>query len=82
MREPVFCICENKSANQLCGNRTADQRLCFRHIDSTIPLFPTSEIALAIFCDYTARFVSNLVGNPEDRFSGDAPHMKLGFEGI
>ena len=37
MRKPDFCICENKDADQLCGNRTADQRLCFRYIDSAIP---------------------------------------------
>ena len=36
--KPTFCICENKDADQLCGNREADQRLCFRYIDSTIPL--------------------------------------------
>ena len=34
-------ICENKDADQLRGNREADQRLCFRYIDSTIPLLPT-----------------------------------------
>ena len=38
MRKPTFCICENKDADQLRGNREADQRLCFRYIDSTIPL--------------------------------------------
>ena len=38
MRKPAFCICENKDADQLCGNRTTDQRLCFRYIDSTIPI--------------------------------------------
>ena len=27
MRNPAFCICENQGADQLCGNRTADQRL-------------------------------------------------------
>ena len=32
MRKPAFCICENKDADQLCGNRTTDQRLCFRYI--------------------------------------------------
>ena len=37
-------ICENKSADQLRGNRAAVQRLCFRYIDSTIPLHPKSEI--------------------------------------
>ena len=29
---------------------------------------------IAIFCDCTARFVSDLVGNPEDRFSHDEAH--------
>ena len=45
MRKPVFCICENKDADQLRGNREADQRLCFRYTDSTIPLQPESEIS-------------------------------------
>ena len=44
MRKPAFCICENKDADQLRGNREADQRLCFRYSDSTIPLLPKSEI--------------------------------------
>ena len=30
VRKPDFCICENKDADQLRGNREADQRLCFR----------------------------------------------------
>ena len=70
MRKPAFCICENKDADQLRGNREADQRLCFRYTDSAIPLLPKSEISrLAIFSGCTARFMSDLVGNPEDRFS-------------
>ena len=40
MRKPAFCIGENKDADQLRGNREADQRLCFRYTDSTIPLLP------------------------------------------
>ena len=40
-----FCICENKDADQLRGNREADQRLCFRFISSAIPLLPKSEIS-------------------------------------
>ena len=40
MRKPAFGICENKDADQLRGNREADQRLCFRYTDSTIPLLP------------------------------------------
>ena len=45
VRKPDFCICENKDADQLRGNREADQRLCFRYTDSTIPLLPNSEIS-------------------------------------
>ena len=33
MRKPAFCICENKDADQLCGNHEADQCLCFRYMD-------------------------------------------------
>ena len=45
MRKPDFRICENKGADQLCGNRTADQRLCLRYTDSTIPLLSKCEIS-------------------------------------
>ena len=38
MRKFAFSICENKGADQLPTNRAADQRPCFRYIDSTIPL--------------------------------------------
>ena len=66
-----FCICENKDADQLRGNREADQRLCFRYIDGTIPLLPK---LLAVLCGCTALFVWDLVGNPEDRFSHNEAH--------
>ena len=46
VRKPAFCICENKDADQLRGNREADQRLCFRYIDSTISLLPKYEISM------------------------------------
>ena len=38
MRQTIICKGENKAADQLRGNREADQRLCFRFTDSTIPL--------------------------------------------
>ena len=41
MSKPAFCICQNKGADQLCSNCTADQRLCLHHKDRTIPLLPT-----------------------------------------
>ena len=54
MRKPDFCLCDNKgTADQLCSNCTADlysnctadQRLCFRYLDSTISLLPKSKIS-------------------------------------
>ena len=45
MRKPDFCICKNKGAGQLRGNREADQRLCFCYMDRTIPLLRKSEIS-------------------------------------
>ena len=44
MREPTFCICENKDADQRRCNHEADRRLCSRYIDSTIHLLSISEI--------------------------------------
>ena len=45
IRKPTICICENKGAYQLRGNREADQRLCFRYTDSTICLLLKSQIS-------------------------------------
>ena len=45
MEKPTICICENKDADQLRGNREADQRLCFRYTDSTLPVLLKSEIS-------------------------------------
>ena len=77
IRKPPFCICENKDADQLRGNREADQRLCFRYIDSTTP--STSYIRnfkpLAILCDCTAQFVWDQVRIPEDWFSHNEAHL-------
>ena len=45
MRKPTICIRENKDADPLRGNSEADQRLCFRYTDSTIPLLSKSKIS-------------------------------------
>ena len=78
-RKPDNCLCENKGAGQLRSNCEADQRLCFRYTDSTSPrlLIPKNFKPLACFCDCTGWFVSDLVGNPEDRFSRVAAHLSL-----
>ena len=45
MRKPDFRLCENKGADQLRSNCEADQRLCFRYSDSTIPLLLIAKIS-------------------------------------
>ena len=67
MRKQAFCLCENKDVDQLCSNCTADKRLCFRHVDSIVPLLPNFKL-LAIFCSCTDRFVSDPDANLKDCF--------------
>ena len=68
MGKPIICKCENKGADQLRGYREADHRLCFRYSDSIVPLLLKSEISgfytnVALVCDCTGRFMSDLFGN-------------------
>ena len=50
VRKSAFCICENKNADQLCGNHTAAvttqliSAFVFRYIDSTISLLPKYDL--------------------------------------
>ena len=51
MAKPSICPGENKGADQLRSNCEADQRLCFRYSDSTVPLLFKSEIStFKLFC--------------------------------
>ena len=45
MGKPTICIGEIKGADQLRSNCEADQRLCFRYTDSTVPLLSKSKIS-------------------------------------
>ena len=79
-RKRDYCLYENKGADQLCSNCTADQCLCFLNSNtcSTILLLLKSEISSfeqAFFCDCTDWFVSNLVRDPEDQFSHVRAYM-------
>ena len=75
MRKPDFRICENKDADQLRGNREADQRLCFRYIDSTIPLLPIYEFQVSSHLVWLHSPVCVGPGRkPEDLFSQNEAH--------
>ena len=73
--KPAFCLREKhtEAADQLCGNRTADQILCFRDIDSRIPKLAKFEISR-----YAVRFLTDLFGNPNDAFFRDVAQIKVG----
>ena len=45
MGKPSICISENKDADQLRSNCQADQHVCFRYKDNTIPLLSKSKIS-------------------------------------
>ena len=75
MRKQTFCICENKDADQLRGNREADQRLCFCYIDSTIPLLSKSEISILYLSSVAVQpGLCRTSRKPERLFSHDAAH--------
>ena len=62
----------HNEAARLPGQLRGDSAFVFAtSVESTIPLPPKS---VTIFCGCTARFVSDLVGNPEDRFPHYAAH--------
>ena len=42
-----FFHMRKQDADQLRGDREADQRLCFHYMDSTIPLLPNSKLQAA-----------------------------------
>ena len=79
MRKLDFCLCVNKDTDQLHSNCEADQRLCFRYTDSIIPplqsTFSPNFQILAFFYGFADRFVSDLIGNPEDWFSCIMAHF-------
>ena len=83
MRKPTICISENKDADQLRGNREADQRLCFRYTDSTLPLLlnPKFPVSSHLLCLYSPVCVEP-VRKPHCWFSHEAAHMTAAIQGL
>ena len=84
MGKPTICINENKGADQLRSNCEADQRLCFRYSDSTIPpKFQASSLLLKLYspvcvgpcrkpyCWFFPRGGSNFQVQEESRTKGE-----------
>ena len=74
MGKPTICIGENKGADQLRSNCEADQRLCFRFSDSTIPLLLKSEISSSFLSLYRLVCVGP-VRKPHCWFSHEAAQI-------
>ena len=78
MRKLAFCIGENKDADQLRGNREADQRLCFRYTDSTISLLPKYKISsLQPFSVAVQPGLCGTWSETPDRFSQNEAQIEL-----
>ena len=76
MGKPTICLGENKDADQLRGNREADQRLCFRYSDSTILfyLYPKFQASSFFLCLYRPVCVGP-VRKPHCWFSHEVAHI-------
>ena len=55
MGKPTICLSENKGADQRRSNCEADQRVCFRYADSTVPLLLKSEISRFLLFSVTVQ---------------------------
>ena len=79
MRKPTFCICESKDADQLRSSRGADQRLCFRYKDGSIPLLSKSEISMLYPYSFAAQLGLCLTWSATRRldFSGRGSYIML-----
>ena len=75
MGKPTICIGENKDADQLRGNREADQRLCFRYsVQFLFYLNPNFHASSSFLCLYKPICVVP-VRKPHCWFSHEAAQM-------
>ena len=76
MGKPTICLGENKGADQLRSNCEADQRLCFRYSDSTVPLLSKFPVSSHLLCLYSPVCVGP-VRKPHCWFSHEVAQMLL-----
>ena len=75
MRKQDFCLGENKGADQLRSYFAAPLFSLHGYYNSSTVYYQNFTILALFYADCTGRFVSDLVGNPEDRFSCVAAHF-------
>ena len=69
MGKPTICICENKDADQLRGNREADHAFVFatRIVQFLFYLNPKFQASSSFLCLYRPVFGNHIVGFPTRR---------------
>ena len=79
MRKPVYVIYEQQRRRSACASAQSDQRLCcsLPGWNDTYTCYSRNFKTLASLCSLAPWFESNLVANPEDRFSRDVAHLLL-----
>ena len=74
MRKPVFCICDNKDADQLRSNCTSDQRPCFGYM-----LYVSSKLGVSFvqrcFCDENLNIIPSASSENITKFK--TIHMEM-----
>ena len=80
MRKPAFCICENKGEDQVTTQLiSAFAFATYIHVVQLLYfLIPKIQAPNHLLWPiYTARFMSDPVGNTKDRFDHDEAHIVL-----
>ena len=76
MRKPIFTICKQQRHRSACASAQSDQ--CLRCLlprqYNASSFYVRTFKPLASYCGCAGWFVSYMVKNPEDRFSGDEAH--------
>ena len=74
-----FCHMRKQRCRSACASAQSDQRLCYSLLRqyNTSSFFIRNFKPVVSFCGCAGRFVSDLVTNPEDRFSRGEAHMVI-----
>ena len=75
--KPTICICENKDAGQLRGNREADQRLCFRYSDIIVQFLSYLNPKFQASSSFYRPVCVGPVRKPHCWFSHEAAHLSF-----
>ena len=79
MRKPVLATCKQQRHRSACASAQSDQRICFRCLDSIIPLVSISEISSIYLVSVAAQAGLSLPWSqtPKTGFSRDEAHRDL-----